>query len=49
METEGAVWVTALSNMSKLPNTVCNRFKQPLMEMEGGLLGNRLWKWKRTV
>jgi hypothetical protein len=22
-----------LGNLSKLPNTVCNRFKQPLMEM----------------
>jgi hypothetical protein len=26
-------YVTALCNPSKLPKTICNRFKQPLMEM----------------
>jgi hypothetical protein len=35
-----------LCNLNKLPNTVCNRFRQPLMETEGNCLGNRLWEWK---
>jgi len=31
-----------LCNLSKLPNTVCNRFRQPFIEMEADCLGNRL-------
>jgi hypothetical protein len=26
---------TALCNLAKLPKTICNRFRQPLMEMAG--------------
>jgi hypothetical protein len=26
-------YVTALGNHAKLPKTICNRFRQPLMEM----------------
>ena len=26
-------YVTALGNLTKLPKTICNRFRQPLMEM----------------
>jgi len=73
-------YATILGKLVKLPNTICNHFrqplmeivcnrsvyslsticlalvytvygngKQPLMEMEGECLGNRLWKWKGSV
>jgi hypothetical protein len=42
-------YLTALGNLFKLLNSVCNCFRQPFMEMEGDCLGNRLWKWKGTV
>jgi hypothetical protein len=28
-------YATALCNLAKLPKTICNRFRQPLMEMAG--------------
>jgi hypothetical protein len=42
-------YATALGNRVKLPNTVCNHFKQPLMETERNCLGNHLWKREGTV
>jgi hypothetical protein len=38
MEMETTVQITALYNLIKLPNTVCNYFRQPLMEMVGLVL-----------
>ncbi len=33
------VWINALGSFSKLPNTICNHFRQPFMEMEKDCVG----------
>ena len=35
--------------LSKLPNTICNRFRQPFMEMEEGCLDNSFIQPKQVT